>query len=187
MASEPAPLDALLELQVLDRLPRTGWVQAGIPAPETVGAHTLGVALLVALLGPRVEPPLDVGRAVQLALLHDLGEARLGDLPRSAQGVLPPGVKQAAERAAARELLAPLESPASELLDEAIDGASREARFVRAADRLQLGLRLVAYLRAGHRGLGEFRDSVDEAECGEFAPLATLQRDLQAALEALPT
>jgi putative hydrolases of HD superfamily len=75
--SAPAPaslVDALLLLQPLGLLPRTGWIQHGIAAPETVAAHVLGTGLLVLALGPRVVPPLDVDRAAALALVHDAPE-----------------------------------------------------------------------------------------------------------------
>ena len=40
-------LAALTPLLALDRLPRSGWLLAGVPAPESVAAHSLGTALVV--------------------------------------------------------------------------------------------------------------------------------------------
>lgn len=178
-------LGALLQSQVLDRMPRTGWIQHGVPEPESVAAHSFGTALVVLALGPAVEPPLDVDRAVTLALLHDIAEARTGDIPRSAAALFPPGVKAAAERAAAEELLEPLSDLARERGHEALAKESREARFVAQCDALQLGVRLVGYLRSGVRDLDSFREGLAELDCSEFEPCEGFRREIQGALEHL--
>jgi putative hydrolase of HD superfamily len=174
-------LAALLALQPLNDLPRTGWLLCGIHAPESVGDHTLSTAFVVLALAPRVEPAMDLGRALSLALLHDVPEAITGDLPRSASRLLPKGAKSAMEEGAAKELLPPLSPTALALWREYAAGSSREARFVRVCDRLQLGLRLVAYVRAGRRGLDEFRATVAGLDASEFAAAAALQAEILAA------
>ena len=176
-------LAALLEFLALERLPRTGWLQAGLPSAESIAAHAHGVASLALALGSRVEPALDLDRAVSLCVAHDLPEARLGDLPRSATELLPAGAKRAAERAAADALLGPFGAEARARLDEYLDGATREARFAALCDRLHLALRLLAYARAGARGLGRFRAGVEALDCAEFEPAARLHAELVRAIE----
>ncbi len=175
-------LDALLALEPLHDLPRTGWVLRGVRDPESIGDHVLSTCFLVLALGSRVEPGLDVERAVALVLVHDVPEALIGDLPRTAARLLPAGAKAAAEDRAAAELLAPLSGHALGLWDEIRAGLTREARFVKACDRLQLGLKLVAYHRAGQRGLGEFRETVVGLDLAEFAVLVSLRDEILAAL-----
>ncbi len=178
-------LDALLCLQSLQDLPRTGWIQRGVARPESIAGHILGTCELVLALGPRVEPPLATERALALAVVHDAPEALLGDLPRTASELLPEGAKRTAEERAARRVLGPLSKLALERWDEHAAGQSREARFVRVCDRLQLGLRLVGYRRAGSAGLGEFEATLRELDCGEFAPARELQAELLAELARL--
>lgn len=171
-------LDALLALDALAQLPRTGWVQAGVPHPESVAAHSLGVALLALALGPRVAPPLDVERAVALAVIHDAPEALLSDLPRAAAELLPEGAKASAEAVAAERLLGPLSEQALERYREYAEGATREARFARVCDRLHMGLKAVALARSGQRGLESFRATLEELDCADFPPCEELLRVL---------
>jgi putative hydrolase of HD superfamily len=178
-------LAALLPLLALDRLPRTGWLLAGIGAPESVAAHSLGTALVALALGPRVRPPLAVERAVALAVVHDVPEALLTDLPRAASELLPSGAKAEAERRAAERLLGPFGPEALALQREFAAGETREARFARLCDKLHLGLRWLGYLREGARGLEEFRPGLVALECGEFAPCAELRDELVSAAERL--
>lgn len=173
MDRDPLTLDALLALSAMDDLPRTGWIQRGVRDPETVGEHVLGLQWLCLALAPRCG--VDPARAAALALVHDAPEALLGDWPRSAAELLPAGAKRAAEDAAAARLLAPLGSAAEGLWSEWREQRTDAARFVKACDRLQLGVRLLRQLRAGQRGLDEFLDTVRAADLGGFAALERLR------------
>ncbi len=77
-------LDALIKLTALERLPRSGWLLAGLQEAEPIAAHGLGTCLVALALGPKVEPELDLDRTVSLAALHDAPEALLTDLPKVA-------------------------------------------------------------------------------------------------------
>lgn len=187
--SEPPPpvsiLSALTPLLALDRLPRSGWLLAGVPAPESVAAHSLGTALVVLALGPRLEPQLDVDHAVTLAVLHDAPEALLTDLPKAAAECLPPGAKAEGERRAAERLLPPLSALAAARFQEFQAQETRAARFVRVCDRLHLGLRWLAYRREGARNLASFRAGLERLDCAEFGPCAELRAEILAGADAL--
>jgi len=172
-------LDALLELQLLDRVPRSGYLLRGIGDGESVAEHSFHVALLVRLLAPR-EAGLDVARAVELALLHDLGELRLGDLPANAADYLPAGAKHEAERRAVTDLLAPDATGALDgyLAYEA--RASREARFVAACDKLQLMIKVSVYQRQGRGALAEFWRNPANFPDAEFGAVRELFEELRA-------
>lgn len=175
-------LKPLLALLPLDHLPRTGWVLAGITPPESIAGHVLGTAHLALALGPEVEPALDLGQVLAMALVHDVPEARCGDLPRGAAQHLPEGAKGAMEDALARELLTPLGDTARAAFEAYRAGATREARFVHLCDRLQLGVRLVGYLHAGHGGLRDFERGLVELDATEFAPAEALRLEITRAL-----
>jgi len=185
MEPRPRPLlPALLALEPLERLPRTGWVMLGLAAPETIAGHVLGACHMLLALGPRLDPPVDVHRAIALALVHDAPEALIGDLPRTAARFLPEGAKARAEETAAREILGNLSSLAEELFDEFRAQTSREARFARICERLQLGVRLAGYRRLGIGGLEEFVATVRALDCSEFPPAEDLQREILAEVGA---
>lgn len=177
-------LESLLPLLVQDDLPRTGWLLAGVAPAESVAGHVLGVAQTALALTPAVEPGLDLGRVLAMALVHDAGEVLSGDLPRRASRALPPGAKHALDDALGAEVLAPLGEAARAAAREFRAQATREARFVKLCDRLQLGVRLVGYERAGRRGLGDFRAGLAALDAGEFAPCARLLREVLAATPA---
>jgi putative hydrolase of HD superfamily len=100
-----------------------------------------------------------------MAVLHDLAESVIGDLPLPAQRFFPPGVKHAAEEAALADLLAPLPGGAQlvALWREYESRSVPEARLVREADRLETLLQAYVYeWRTGNRSLSEFWDTPSE-------------------------
>ena len=178
-------LSTLTALVALDHLPRTGWLLRRVPAPESVAGHILGTAQVALALAPRVEPGLDLGKVLSIALMHDAPEAWSGDLPRPGARHLPAGAKAAMEDAIARTELEPMGSWCLAAQAEYQAGESREARFVRLCDRLQLGVRLVAYLETGQRGLDDFVQGLLELDASEFPPAESLANELRARLREL--
>jgi putative hydrolases of HD superfamily len=159
-------LDLCLELQILDRVPRSGYVLRGVDHPESVTEHSWHVLFLVWALGARI-PDLDVHHAVEIALVHDMAELRIGDLPRVASRYFPDGAKKTAEMAAMGEILAPLPESALGLYREYQEGTTPEARLVKACDKLQLMLKVTVYERWGTGALNEFWDNPDNfPDCG---------------------
>ncbi len=146
-------VDALVEAVALKRVTRAGWVRHGIPAPESVAAHSWGVAWLVTALLP---PEMDLGRALSYAVLHDLAEVRTGDI--TPHDGVSASSKAEREDAAMAALTAAL--PAHLLATWRAYEAQRdeEARFVRQLDRLDMAIQAVAY-----RELGDLREFMRSA------------------------
>jgi len=138
--------DVLVEALALKDVDRAGWRRVGHPRPESVAAHSWGVALAVLALCP---PDLDRGRALAIAIVHDLAEVRVGDL--TPHDGVPRDEKRRREEDALRAMLAPLPG-ADELLAlwlEYEDGSTPEGRFVKACDKLDMGLQALRYASAG--------------------------------------
>jgi putative hydrolase of HD superfamily len=163
-------VNLFLDAATLKRMPRTGWALRGVDTVESVADHSHGVAWIALVLADALNdagtaPPLDRERVLIQAVLHDLGEVYLTDLPRRAARLLPPGIKSSAEHQALRGLLAPL-PPArrDEYLacwQEFEDRSTPEGRLVRDADKLEMMVQCLRYEMAGHRGLDEFWQAMD--------------------------
>lgn len=154
----------------LKRLPRQGWLHLEVPEPESVADHSFRVALMTLLLAHE-NPEIDVGRALTLALCHDLPEALAGDITpfdealadeatdreqlfHSAPRYSPEAdrAKREAEEKALYQMIRELPDSLSSLVADAWqeyeDGHSAEARLVRQVDKLEALLQAYEYRAA---------------------------------------
>jgi len=167
-------LSILADLQRLKRLDRTGWVLRGLaPGAESVAAHSYGVALTAMLLADAVRGrgvEVDVERVLRLALLHDLAEARTGDMPRTMAEYYGAEARRRAEGLAfadvVRSLGEPLGREYARLHEDYERRASLEARLVKAADIVDLLAQALTFERAGARELDEFWKGAAERDFG---------------------
>ena len=159
MMETGAIVKLLLHGNQLKRTARTGWVQRGLPQAENVAAHSYGVAFAVLVLSTLLEEPLDLGRALAMAILHDLPEGLTGDIPTPSWRYLPQGVKIEVERSAMGDILdgADFASGLLPLWEELHTAESIEARLVHDADKIDMFLQALVYQeQTGNRHLGEF-------------------------------
>ena len=144
-------LDFIRVVNSLEAIPRGGFVISGVQNAESVQAHSHGVALTALLLAEMEGTPFDRGRLLLMALLHDVAESRTGDIILRFQHYFPAGALASAEKSAGDEILAPLPEAWRNTHDEVLAGKTYEARLVRAADKLQMMIKLTAY-EDQHRG-----------------------------------
>jgi len=166
-------------LMTLKLLPRTGWLQRGVTNSESIAEHTFGVATLALIVGDQV-PSIDRGRLLTIALLHDIAEALVGDLPYSARRLFGAPAKHQAERFAMLELLdgLPQANDYLALWDEYEEGGSREARLVKQLDRVEMLAQALAYERAGNGAMSEFWEDIGEGWSEEFPQVVELVETL---------
>ena len=136
--------DALLEAMALKAVDRAGWKRAGIALPESVAAHSWGVAFLTLVLLPE---GLDLSRALTYAVLHDLAEVRVGDITPH-DGIAP---EEKARREANAMTALCTDLPPSVLAAWTAYERQEdpESRFVRQLDRLDMALQARVYESAG--------------------------------------
>lgn len=183
MRANDTLLDILLETQALDRVPRFGYLIRGVDNAESVTEHSWHVLFLVWVLADRIAE-VDRAHALDLAMIHDLAELRLGDLARTASRYFPPGAKREAESAALAEILAPLPETTQGLLAEYHTAQSQEARLVKACDKLQLMIKVAVYESWGATGMNRFWDNPDNFFDGGFDLVKQLYEELVERREA---
>lgn len=142
---------------------RTGWAQRGVPQPESVAAHTFGVAYIALALAPWLTEAIDLGQLLALATLHDLPEALTSDLPAPVERFFPATVradlKREIERAALHHITGdtPLGEQWRAWWETLHAQATPEARLVHDADKLDLYLQALIYEeQSGNRRLADF-------------------------------
>lgn len=135
----------LFEAGTLKRTPRSGWQFLPGAAPESVAEHSFRATLIAWVLA-EADEHADVARTTELALVHDLAEARTGDLNYVHQ-------KYATVDEAGAEadmcLGLPFGDRLGALLAEYREGASRESALAHDADQLEMLLSLKERLDGG--------------------------------------
>lgn len=123
----------------LEALPRTGWLVCGIERPESVAAHSYIVTIISMWLADSLnELPIDRERVLRIALLHDLAESMLTDLPAPVKNFIGKDVIANAEHSAAQSLLSITMPDWLKYITEYHQQNTLEARLVKAADRIQM-------------------------------------------------
>jgi putative hydrolase of HD superfamily len=132
----------------LKRVPRTGWLRAGIQHPESVAEHSLRTAMLAWMLAGL--EGADPERTATLALFHDSQESRTTDLDHVGRNYLHaiPNEQVTADQSEAlpQSLAALLRG----LIAEYEGRSSLEAECARDADKLEMLLQALDYRQQGY-------------------------------------
>lgn len=150
MPSDERTFHLLLDAMTLKHLPRTGWKQAGA-ADESVGEHTFGVAI-IALALAKMEglSPEEEALLLKAALLHDLHEAKLGDLTPEEKRLQKPD-EEGTEKEMAKDTHLEEELP--------FELPSELAILLKDSDCLDMLLRAIENANAGNAKMGDFVSS----------------------------
>jgi putative hydrolase of HD superfamily len=175
-------LELLLQANRLKVTLRGGWAVRGLTDVESVADHSFGVVFVTLILAELVQEPVDREKALTIALIHDLPESAITDIPAPALRYFPAGAKRQAELNAMTHILDDLAFGARlrAWWQEFEERASVEGRLVRDADRLELLLQAYVYQRtSANQYLDEFW-SGQEAKPFEFEVTQHLFQTLKA-------
>ena len=137
--------DLLFEARMLKETPRSGFQFLGA-GRESVAEHAYS-ATFIAYVMTQLEPGVDALKLISLCLVHDLPEARIGDL----NSVNKAYVRADEPRAVADMVRGlPFGAQLKALIEEYQAGESREARLARDADQIALILELKDLKDIGH-------------------------------------
>ena len=144
-------VEFLFEVGMLKRTPRSGWQFLG-SGSESVAEHVFRVTMIAFVLA-RMEDGIDADHVLRLALVHDLPEARTGDLNYVNKKYVKVDERRAVEDLA-RTL--PFGDDYRGLQFEFMARETREARIAHDADQLEMILALKEYKDLGNRYADEW-------------------------------
>ena len=148
---------------------RQGWLDRGVKDCESVADHSFRLALMAMVFAKRQK--LDVGKAVKMAIVHDLPEAICGDVAsriNEADQKISNKEKQENEIKALEEMLGFLDKELAEEIRELWHEfelkKSPEARLVYELDRLEAVFQAHEYEQRGNFkvSLKEFSDYMED-------------------------
>lgn len=146
---EPAAMIGYLyELGLLKRLPRAGWLVAGVDHPESVAEHSFRTAIIGYLLASM--EGADPARTAVLCLFHDTQESRTGDVPLVGKRyvVTAPNPQVTADQVAG--FPEEVGRAVRALVDDYERQEAAEARLARDADKLECLIQAREYQAQGH-------------------------------------
>jgi putative hydrolase of HD superfamily len=150
-------LECMAEMHTLTRLPRIGWVMAGVRNPESVSDHCFETAIIAYILAKQIDQPVDLGKVLAMALFHETGEVRITDMPRRSAPYVKK-FKRDAEAAATEDILGGvIADSVVPLLEEMHEQKTLEARLVEAAEELQIIVAAMYYAKEQNGDIAEYR------------------------------
>ena len=144
-----------LELGVLKRFPRNGWLRAGIENPESIADHSFRTAMIAWALSEFERA--DSSRAVKMALLHDIEESRTGDLDMVMKRYHLNDKKSKAYSDILKN--SPYNREAHELVLELFAQKTLESQIVKDADKIELFLQAFEYEVSGFKEAAKWKHS----------------------------
>jgi putative hydrolase of HD superfamily len=138
--------DLVFEARMLKEIPRSGFQFLGA-GRESVAEHVYSTAFIGWVMA-HLEPAVNSQKLISMCLVHDLPEARIGDLNSVHKAYVRPD-----EPRAVADLIRglPFGSQLAEIIAEYNAGASPEAQLARDADQISLILELKDLSDIGYR------------------------------------
>ncbi|MFH1073327.1 MAG: HD domain-containing protein [Nanoarchaeota archaeon] len=137
----------IFELGQLKRIKHEGWRLVGVQHPESVAEHSLRASQIAYILA-QLEKYDHPEEACAIAVFHDIGECRIGDLHKVANRY----VSADEERAVAEQLhnLGSMKADILSLWKQAEEKNSTAGIIAKDADLLEIAFTAKEYMEQGH-------------------------------------
>jgi putative hydrolase of HD superfamily len=153
-----AIVDYFFEAGALKRIPRSGWLNAGIKHPESVAEHSYRTGLIGAVLA--LMEGADPAKVAFMGVIHDTQETRIGDIAYIGRRY----VKAADNRDVTADQTADtppaVRDALAAIVDEIETYETSEAIIHRDADKLECLFQAVEYREAGNTNMQPFIDNM---------------------------
>lgn len=164
-SSSRAAIDFLTLTRSLKTTKRTGWVMSGVQNPESIADHMYRMSLM-AMIASFSNESLDTNRCIKLALIHDLAEAKVGDItPHCGVSDEEKYKLELGTMEQIQSMLGPLLG-GDEILDlwkEYEEGSTTEAKLLKDLDKIEMILQAQEYEAEGssEKSLEQFFTSTE--------------------------
>ncbi|MDA3814136.1 MAG: HD domain-containing protein [Candidatus Cloacimonetes bacterium] len=154
-------LEVYFEIQSLKNLFRQGWLKRGVEKKfcESVADHSFSTTMLAWLIADEYLPELDLSKVLKYSLLHEIGEIYAGDITpvdnvREAE-------KYKLELSAVIKVFSKIKygDKYIKLWKEFENSDSKEAKFIKQIDRLEMALQAHFYEKKLDMNLHDFKNS----------------------------
>lgn len=148
----------------LKRIKRSGWIRENIKDLESVSDHSFRVAILSMVLAPELR--VNSEKLVKMALIHEIGETKLGDIvwARGEDLNMPARKKKEKEELKiAEEIFAQFKNgnEYKSLFEEIIERKTEESKILWQLDKLETAIQALEYEESDGKDLSEFFDNAD--------------------------
>jgi len=173
-------ISSLEHIYQLKTIPRSGWLQSGI-APEgveSIASHSYGMSILIMHLRSELETNgVNVERALNMALVHDIAESIVGDL--TPLDNVSESEKYVAEAAAFKQIVKGVREGEyfQDLWEDFESVKSPEAQVVKRIDKLDMLIQAYLYEKKYELRLDSFWENMNDLFKGsESQPIYTYIR-----------
>ena len=149
--TDPAKfIEFQVQIEKVKHLKRTGWLVRRVPNAETVAAHSWRMALM-AIRKDLTPARADADHIIKMCLLHDIGEAVIGDIVpeihQTSARKISDATKKTIEKEAVAHLATKYDFPELETFFDEYEGQTTpEAKVAKNLDKLDMLLQAYEYM-----------------------------------------
>lgn len=153
-----AVVDYFFEAGTLKRLPRTGWLNAGIKHPETIAEHSYRTGLIGAVLA--MMEGADPAKVAFMGVVHDTQETRIGDIAYIGRRYLQAADNRDVTADQTADAPPAVREALTAIVDEIESYETLESIIHRDADKLECLFQAIEYRETGNTNMQQFYDSM---------------------------